>query len=191
MTRAALLAVALASACATPAVDLPRPPSPADSVDARRAYYEAHRPASVLPSNALRPGYVLLADGTRVDRVDDLVRVVEPWSPTAEAARRADEARARAAAWRWTTTGVGFAALGLKLVDTAVFHLGDHRDPAVFVAWNAASIGSLALMGVAAATSFVAVAAQGETMMEEDTARLTFDRSLRERLALVDDDATE
>jgi hypothetical protein len=73
----------------------------------------------------------------------------------------------------------------VQIASTAALAGGADLDDGPWVAANVAQVGALALMGGALVTSLVSLGAQGEAAREEDTARFTFDRSLRERLALV------
>lgn len=186
------------SACATPPrVSLDPPPAKDAPSSTRAAWYRAHRPVHVVPASvavgtyARARTFAILEDGTRVDVPADLLPTVEPSSPTARAAARAADERAAADMWNvvgWSTYGVGIAVMFGSLVPVAVAApVADGGDlpPEAGVALAILTTGAL-VAGVGIVPIWLAMDANARALREEETAFLTYDRSLRERLDLVD-----
>lgn len=206
MTSAALHAVgaaallALALSCAPAHVQLALPPSQSAPLELRRAYYEKHRPTAVHTAVlGLAPlwepkAYVMLADGTRIDHGSDLAPVVERTSPTALAATRSDNAERRALAWRVvaiTTWAVAVTGLTVMLVAQIAPLVDGDFDAAFRASPSAPTItaiggGSIIVTG---GLTVVASLASADAAVERETSFLTYERSLRQRLALSEEDA--
>ena len=144
----------------------------------------------VLGSNEL--AYVILEDGTRVDHVEDLLPTVAPGSPTAQSVTRERAARERTNLW----SAASFAAIGvggIMMIGSVLgIALALPEDPQAPVddGLAFASLGALVAGGAVMVGSTLLLipltASSVETMREKETAFLTYDRSLRERLDLVE-----
>jgi hypothetical protein len=198
---ALVLVCGLSSACATAHVHLSEPPAKTAPFEERVTYYKEHRPVAVRGSPSGQAGgllgttelsYVILEDGTRVDHVEDLLPTVEPGSPTAQAAMRERTARDASNLWGGAmaaAVGVGTAMMFGSLLGMTLA-IGPGPEPAVD---DTVMLGSLGLVvtggAVALASTFLlapVASASVNTLREKETAFLTYDRSLRERLDLVE-----
>ena len=191
--RLTLCACALlwAAACAPAHVQLVEPPSKEAPVEARLAFYGDHRPSVV--SSA--PQSLLLEDGVRVFHPSDLVVHLDADAPAVVAAARAQQARADADAaitTGWVLTAVG-GALELGGGAVAIALVGGAPDqttisPLALAALSTSVVGAAtAIVGVTVAT-IVGSGTAVRAAVETETTFLTYDASLRRRLALSDDD---
>lgn len=196
MRPSPLLAVALATAvlasCASPAhVVLEAPPAKSAPEAERRAYYVDHAPTAMravsFPSTWSDPvSFLIIEDGTRIEHPTDLLPVVEPTSPTALAAQRS-QSQEEAAYW-WTVGGSTAMAVGafspLIMPLLAVGDLpGQPTDATLLTGLAATGTGLIMVAGGGLALG-VGVRAAIDAQRERETAFLTYDRSLRTRLAL-------
>lgn len=182
--------VALLSACAPAHVQLPVPPDKDDAVEVRVAFYEAHRPIVI----STTPPSMLLADGRRVSHVADLTSHLDADAPTVLAAARADAARADHDAWM--TTGWAMAAVGGALElgggALAIAAVAGEQEPQplppLALAALIGSVAGAAIASVGVVYTFGGVGPAVVAAVETETALLSYDASLRRRLALSDDD---
>ncbi len=181
MSRALVpLLLLVSSACAPLHVRLAPAPKPDAPLEERRAFYDEHRPVLLETADdlgAFTPTASLqLHNGVRVHHPADLLPHVDEASPTAEATRRLEAAEESLLLWRTVSIGVSVAALGGLLTSMLFF---EEALPLVALGGS----GALALIALPLAllpTHFAATAA-----LERETAFLTYDRSLREQLALT------
>lgn len=197
-------ALALSSACSATRVQLTEPPSKTAPFAERVAYYEEHRPVAVRPSivangglagNAPSTSFAVLEDGTRVDNPEDLLQVVEPGSPTAMAVQREREAETEATLWHAAMFGGMSVGLGVMLgsfvpLFMALPAAAETNEPQYPGPLADLSIGMVLGGGALSLVSLVflpaVVGSSVEATKERETAFLTLDRSLRERLDLVE-----
>lgn len=149
------------------------------------------------PAHWEGPGsFLILEDGTRVETPEDLLPIVEEASPTARATERAEEEERRTLSWSFAAGGLYGAGLAVMLSSLATLPFaapqpdgsvsGDALTAAIglVLAGGAISLAALVPMGLAMQSS-----ARGS--LERDTAFLTYDRSLRERLQLSKEDVAD
>lgn len=187
----AMAAFVVSTACAPAHVQLVEPPPKGAPLDVRLEFYDEHRPSvvSTYPAPSL-----LLENGQRIHHPSDLVASVDEGAPTAVAAGRALDAEATSERWviaGWTTAGVG-AALALGGVITAiVLRRPDAQpgelDPGPVDALGVA-LGGAAVLLAGGLITLGAMPTVLTTYRESQTAFLTYDRSLRRRLALTNAD---
>ncbi len=194
---ASLLAAVVVTGCAPAHVLLATPPAPEAPLEQRRDYYDEHRPMAVRSGRAGHlqgPGsFLLLEDGTRVEWPLDLLPVVYDNSPTARAALRAEEEEGAALAW-WLAAG-GLYGGGLVVMSSslALLPLMSPDPDGLLPAEAVATVVGVMLAGGALSFAgtvpmLMAFGAGSRAALERDTAFLTYERSLRERLALSKDD---
>ena len=196
------LALTLSLAACGPAhIQLHSPPEKEASLKERRDYYQHQRPKLVQTKEYRhRPweptAFLVLADGTEIHHASDLLSVVDETSPTARAAMKAEDDDAVAlvlttAGWVFTAGGaVGAISF---LIDSASRRLADQSAaPSQEEAASsfAFALGSYAAMGVGLALATVAGEFSASSALEKETAFLTYEHSLRARLALTEQDFT-
>lgn len=192
---AAVLAGALAAQGCGVHVQLPAAPDRAAPVQHRYSFYQQHRPAALQTRTVLhfnRYGYggtstyvdaLTLADGTSVQRAEDLAPLVDPDSPTAQAAERSR--RARSLSGGLLVGGLAASILGLGLMIPGITNLsgssssgrGDGDGTLFWTGLGFAAAGTI--------LSLVAAYGPGATANEERINAFTaLDASLRNRLGL-------
>lgn len=181
MTRAlVLLLFGLGSACVPAHVQLADAPGPDAPLEERRAFYEEHRPVLVqvrppVLDNSIPPASIELSNGARIHHPEDLLLHVDDTSPTAEAVRRLETAEQWLLLWRTAGITVALAGLGGALASWLAFP----ETP-----WLPMVLSSSASAVIAAPMIILSRHYWAHAGMERETAFLTYDRSLRERLAL-------
>ncbi|MDP2340594.1 MAG: hypothetical protein Q8O67_06540 [Deltaproteobacteria bacterium] len=179
-------------ACSHPHARLEPLPERDAPLAEREAYYEAHRPdvvrTSTSPASTTMNGaFLLLVDGTRIDHPEDLRDQVEPKSPTAMALTRAEERRdtnTTIQIAQWSLLGGGSAIMFASIIPITL------GDPANDDLSSLAGVGLVALgAGTIVMLSSLALLPWQMQVLDEanrevETAFLTYDRGLRQRLRL-------
>jgi hypothetical protein len=194
---AVALTVALTGACASARVALPTPPSAADDIAGRRAYYDTHGPSALRtpggPWGTAQRSFLVLRSGERVDDPRDLLPAVGADSPTGRAVAEFEQAE-------FVERGVLGAAVSIVAVGLATQFVGlvtfagtaDAPTPAETAALPpevllSAGGGAVALLGLIplAAVPWL----HDETERARQTAFLGYELALQRRLGLPTTDA--
>lgn len=173
-----LVLLVLGGACAPARVQLADPPKPDAPLEERRAFYEEHRPVVVRTDAGLgafrATAFVQLRNGARIYHPADLLLHVDEGSPTAEAVRRLETAEQQHVLWHTASLTVLLVGLAGALTSLVAF---PEAPMLVMLSSNASALIALPMI-------LLAMHFQSRTAMERETAFLTYDRSLRERIAL-------
>jgi|GEM_PF-1149369 len=177
-------------------VQIPQAPSAFAPAEERAAYYDAHAPKALASSTPAAPvtgplRFVLLHDGTRVEAAEDLLPAVAEGSPAAEAAQKTEQLRGWSTALM-ATAGTG-AAVGIGVMLASFWPMlmlnpTGGNDPATVdtaagLALGTVLVGGVLAMGALAPLS-VGLQLERNMQVEQDTAFLTYDMSLRRQLGL-------
>lgn len=178
-------AASLSSSCAAPrASSLPALPSVQAPETERAAWLAAHAPLEHIGAHTL-----VLADGTQVHDVHDLLGAVDGDSATARAVAAADEADAvRDAVTVAASAGllVGFGAM----LASPAFVVGGPDPSTGQTALSLAVLGAGSVVALASAAAFAVVddlTVEGD--VQRAAAMITFGGDVRRRLRLDDDAA--
>lgn len=184
--------VSLASGCFNPgtSVQLHPPPPRTAPLPEREAAYESLRPRAEADTVVLRngqqiaqqPKFIMLRDGTRVYRAEDLGAVVPPQSPTAQAGQRSKRAGDRIHTWQIAGYVILGAGVATSLISAATFPKpgDDGFNKHLGLASAGIVVGGLGL----AVTVFGMLAHAGEFADERATAFALYDEDLRKGLDL-------
>jgi hypothetical protein len=146
------------------------------------------RASDGVATGSTRMDYILLADGTRVWNPIDLLPAVDEDSPTAKAARNADDRTKAASGWYATGAGgllASVGVLGVGYFATRDLDASDAANQGLF----AAVLGAAAVtLGVGAVGAVGGYFVYGDAERERETAFLTYRRSLVNHLGLTEDE---